>query len=199
MVSDATLVVAVASVGGTIATVLTVATLWVWRHTTALHDEDVEKIATLRDAEWERAGAELADFFVDVVAEMDSEVGHAPRELRPAFEQVVVEEMDEGDVNQLVDALQNIGRGRRLHRRHREGYKDAYVYFAVASGLTLTDVCLGIVHVVGVLPGANTELGVALLGLSGVVAALRGVLSFRTGRRMKEEFVDAWESVRLEE
>lgn len=199
MVSDATLVVVIASVGGTVATVLTIASLWIWRHTTNLHDEDIEKVAALLDAEWERAGATMADFFVDVVAEMDREVGCGSRELRAEVERIVVEELDEADVNQLVGALQDIGRGRSLHRSHRDGYEDAYAYFAVASIMTVTDVLVGIAHVVALVPGANSELVIAVLGFGGAVTVLRGLLSFRTGRQRKEEFVDAWEGVRLED
>ncbi len=199
MVSDATFVAAIGSIGGTVATILTIASLWVWRHTTALHDEDVEKIAALLDAEWERAGAALADFFVDVVAEIDHEVDSPPCELRAEFEQIAVQEMDESDVSHLVDTLRDVGQGRSLHRSHRAGYKNAYVYFATAAVATMVDVLLGIVYVVDALPDANTDLAVVLLGIAAVVATLRGILSFGRGQQRKEEFVDAWETVRLEE
>lgn len=47
-----------------------------------------------------------------------------------------------------------VGRGRSLPRSHREGYEDAYAYFAVAPIMTIAAAALGIAHVVDLGPGA---------------------------------------------
>lgn len=199
MVSDSTLIVAITTVGGSIAASLTIATLWIWRHTTNLHDKDIEKIEELREAEWDQAGEDLSEFIIKATENIDQEDKHNPRELRKESERIIEREIDEEELNQLVDAIQKVGQGRSLHRNHRKSYKKSYEYFAISLVIVILEIPFSIAVVLGNLFVPNGELAVVLFGLGGIMAALWGIKLFIRGRRKKEKFIESWEAVRLDD
>lgn len=199
MVSNNTLILVIASVGGTIATILTITTLWIWRHTTNLYDNDIEKIEELKEKEWDEAAEDLSEFFIDVANEIDQDLNDA-QTLQNELIKVIDQDISENELNNLVSSLKNIGQGRDLHRSHRREYKNSYTYLAIASFITIIDAILGIVHVTGSIPlGDNGELSMVILGIGGIMAFLWGVKSWRKGRNLKEEFIQLWENNRLKE
>lgn len=177
-------------------------TLWIWRHTTSLDDQDEERIRELENNQESAYKAELADLYLSIENYIEES---RPRPDDMGRDEHIVNvlerKIEESDLDSVVKELDDIGSAEELWDSHRRCYKESYRYFGRAAASIL--VLIATLVIVGLFRSdpfkAVFMMPYALISFLFLSFSWDGVKLFKRARRKKEMFEDRWrEYKRLE-
>ncbi len=179
---------------GTAFTGFVLAGLWVWRHRTNLDTNDHDRISELKDEQRSQFDSKLADLFLTIDEAVDDSTPPEEMERSEIVVNAVRRGVNEDDVQDVVDALEEIGDRQDLYEQHEDYLVDCYQSLFKAGGGMFF---LGVAFVFTVATQADPFSGPSIVIYTAIFGfilsqAANSYRDFRDANNCKDEFEKAW-------